>query len=179
MIPSTVASIRTRRRFCVPYCTGKCSSLFHCSILTKHYLKFRPLNQVLRLIINAGLLSRPSWQLQHGDAPIEKKMELHNMEKLETHPFSSGSRGFLLTRVVVRKYTERQVAVFKGRIQIIGSPECNSVLSQDRPTASLWLPPTRRLERGTFQKEIPRLAGGDVGQRLWERGQDVSCAVFL
>lgn len=108
---------------------------------------------------------------------LEKKMELHNMEKLETHLFSSGSRGFLLTRVVVPKYTERQVAVYSTTNSNHWIPRVQFCASQDRPTASLWLPPTRRLERGTFQKEIPRLAGGDVGQRLWERGQDVSCAV--
>lgn len=108
-------------------------------------------------------------------------MELHNMEKLETHLFSSGSRGFLLTRVVVPKYTENGApssGIFKDEFKSLDPPNAILCSAKTALRRRCGFTPTRRLERGTFQKEIPRLAGGDVGQRLWERGQDVSCAVF-
>ncbi|KAL6824390.1 hypothetical protein J3E69DRAFT_290360 [Trichoderma sp. SZMC 28015] len=111
-----------------------------------------------------------------------KKMELHNMEKLE-HP---GGAPFQLRVSWIPSYSSRSTkiygapssGIFKGRIQIIGSPECNSVPAKTALRRRCGFPPHGGW-RGTFQKEIPRLAGGDVGQRLWERGQDVSCAVFL
>ncbi|KAL6816809.1 hypothetical protein V8C40DRAFT_79070 [Trichoderma camerunense] len=61
-------------------------------------------------------------------------MELHNMEKLETHLFSSGSRGFLLTRVVVPKYTENGApssGIFKDEFKSLDPP--NAILCQPRP----------------------------------------------
>lgn len=50
--------------------------------------------------------------------------------------------------------------------------------SQDRPMAAWRVAPPTRLEREILEK-IPRLAGGDVGQRLWERGHDASWLFFF
>lgn len=115
---------------------------------------------------------------------FEKKMELHNMEKLE-HP---GGAPFQLRVSWIPSYSSRSTkiygapssGIFNDKFKSLDPPNAFLCSAKTALRRRCGFTPTRRLERGTFQKRNPSSSRGRRRSTLMGKGPRCElCCVFV